>query len=249
MHCSPACLLVDLLAALVLAQDPQPTPTPASKPVGTQQQQQEPQPAKAPDPASVPAQDRARPADARTLLAVFARMPGLEATYTEEKKLALLALPLKSRGRIFFLPPGYLFRAVEAPEPATLRITPDELRTEDRDGKQSIDLRRRDTVRVFITALVQVFAGDEPALQKAFTVSYAAVPETKNGWTLELLPKEANLQRMMKSLQLRGAGEAVTAIVVVDPNGDRTTTTIVTADGQRTFDAAEKKRWFGIEAK
>lgn len=249
MHCSPACLLVDLLAALVLAQDPQPTPTPASKPVGTQQQQQEPQPAKAPDPASVPAQDRARPADAKTLLAVFARMPGLEATYTEEKKLALLALPLKSKGRILFLPPGYLFRAVEAPEPATLRITPDELRTEDRDGKQSIDLRRSDTVRVFITALVQVFAGDEPALQKAFTVSYAAVPETKNGWALELLPKEANLQRMMKSLQLRGAGEAVTAIVVVDPNGDRTTTTIVTADGKRTFDAAEKKRWFGIEAK
>ena len=112
MPCSPACLLVDLLAALVLAQDPQPTPTPVSKPGGTQQQQQ---PAKAPDPASVPAQERARPADAKTLLAVFARMPGLEATYTEEKKLALLALPLKSRGRIFFLPPGYLFRAVEAP--------------------------------------------------------------------------------------------------------------------------------------
>jgi hypothetical protein len=246
MPCSPACLLVDLLAALVLAQDPQPTPAP--KPGADAQQKQQP-PEKAQDAESVPAHERARPADAKTLFAVFARMPGLEATYTEEKKLSLLALPLKSKGRIFFLPPGYLFRAVEAPEPATLRITPDELRTEDRDGKQSIDLRRSDTVRVFITALVQVFAGDEPALQKAFTVGYAAVPETTNGWTLELLPKEPSLQRMMKSLQLRGAGEAVTAIVVVDPNGDRTTTTIVTADSKRTFDQAEKKRWFGIEAK
>lgn len=260
MPCSPACLLAELFAALVLAQDPPPAPapvplpTPAPIPTPPQQEPRPSTPATPPanasqQPTPVPAGERPRPADGKTLLACFARMPGLEATYTEEKKLALLALPLKSKGRILFLPPGHLFRAVEAPEPATLRITPDELRTEDRDGKQSIDLRRSDNLRVFITALVQVFAGDEAALQKAFTVTYAPVADSKNGWTLELLPKEQSLQRMMKSLQLRGVGETVTAILVVDPNGDRTTTTIVTADVARTFDAAEKKRWFGIEAK
>lgn len=52
---------------------------------------------------------------------------------------------------------------------------------------------------------------------------------------------------MMQRLALHGEGEAVMSIEVVDPNGDRTTTTILTADVARRFDADEKKRLFGIE--
>lgn len=255
MPCSLACLLVSLLAVAASAQDPQRsggTPPPVPPP----QQQQEPAkekgtgtPADGKAQQPVPPQQRPRPADAKALLGAFARMPGLEAGYTEEKRLALLALPLQSRGRILFLPPGYLFRQVEAPEPATLRITPDELVVEDRDRKEAIDLRRSDTLRVFVTSLVQVFAGDEAALQKAFTVTYTPDPKAERLWTLELLPKGEQLQRMMRSLTLRGEGEAVTVIEVVDPNGDRTTTRIVTADVARRFDADERKRWFGIEPK
>jgi len=251
MPCSLACLLVSLLTAVAWVQDPQRS---GGTPPPVPQQQQEPAKEKgATTPADgkaqqpVPPQQRARPADAKALLAAFARMPGLEAGYTEEKRLALLALPLQSRGRILFLPPGHLFRQVEAPEPATLRITPDELVVEDRDRKEAIDLRRSDTMRVFVTSLVQVFAGDEAALQKAFTVTYTPDPKAERPWTLELLPKGEQLQRMMRSLTLRGEGEAVTVIEVVDPNGDRTTTRIVTADVARRFDADEKKRWFGIE--
>lgn len=255
MPCSPACLLVSLLAVAVPAQDPQRSgETPPPVPPSQQQQQQEPAKGKDTAPAvdgkaqqPVPPQQRPRPAEAKALLAGFARMPGLEATYTEEKRLALLAMPLQSKGRILFLPPGYLLRQVEAPEPATLRITPDELLVEDRDRKEAIDLRRSDALRVFVTSLVQVFAGDETALQKAFTVTYTPDPKVERLWTLELLPKGEQLQRMMRSLTLRGEGEAVTVIEVVDPNGDRTTTRIVTADVARRFTGDEQKRWFGIE--
>ena len=247
MPCSPVCLLVSLLAVAVAAQDPvRPGDAPPQQPPKAEAAPQ-PAPGKGQEPAPVPPQQRPRPADAKALLAGFARMPGLEATYTEEKRLALLALPLQSKGRILFLPPGYLLRQVEAPEPATLRITPDELVVQDRDRKEAIDLRRSDTLRVFVTSLVQVFAGDEAALQKAFTVTYTPDPKAERMWTLELLPKGEQLQRMMQRLTLRGEGDAVTVIEVVDPNGDRTTTRIVTADVARRFDADEKKRWFGIE--
>ncbi|MFY9344569.1 MAG: outer membrane lipoprotein carrier protein LolA [Planctomycetota bacterium] len=195
----------------------------------------------------VAGKDQPRPADARALFAAFAKLPGLEATYEEEKHLALLAAPLKSRGRMLFLPPGYLARAVEAPEKSLLVITPDELRIDGRDGREVIDLKRSDRVRLFVTALVQVFAGNEPVLAKSFTVDYALDARSKTGWTLVLLPKEKALQQMIKSMTLRGEGVAVTAVEVEDPNGDRTVTKIVTADANRTFDAAEKKRWFGIE--
>ena len=200
-----------------------------------------------PEATPLPPRERPRPADAQALLAVFARMPGLEATYTEEKRLALLALPLQSKGRIVYLPPGHLFRAVEAPEPATVRITPDELAVQDRDGRESIDLRRNATLRTFVTSLVQVFAGDEATLARAFTVVYTVDPKSPRGWTLALTPNGEELQRLMKALTLTGEGEVVVAIEVIDPNGDRTTTRIVTADVARRFDADEKRRWFGIE--
>ena len=43
-----------------------------------------------------------------TLLAEFSHMPGLEARFREEKRIALLVLPLVSEGTIHFAPPARL---------------------------------------------------------------------------------------------------------------------------------------------
>lgn len=242
MRCSLACLLASsVLAAVTAAQDPAPKPTvPPATPTPAASAQGE---------AALPPKERPRPADQKALFALFARTPGFEARYDEEKHLALLAVPLKSAGKLLFLPPGYLARVVETPEPSTLRITPDELRVGGRDGEEVIDLKRADKVRVFVTSLVQVFAGHEATLQKSFTVTYTHDAKDARAWTLVLQPKQKPLDQMLKKLVLFGEGEAVVRIEVEDPNGDRTVTRITYANVTRTFDAAEKKRWFGIEAK
>jgi hypothetical protein len=224
MHCSPACLLVSFAAAAALVAQGSAAPT---------------APAPAPSPPALAGSDQKRPADAK--------LPGLEAEYEEEKHLALLALPLKSKGRMLFLPPGYLARLVEAPEKSQLLITPEQIRIDGRDGREIVDLKRSDRVRVFVTALVQVFAGNEPVLRKSFTVDYAVDPKSTAAWTLTLTPKEKSLEQMLTRLTMQGEGLAVARIEVVDPNGDRTVTRVVKADPKRTFDAAEKQRWFGIE--
>jgi hypothetical protein len=264
MHCLLACLLASLLLVEARGQEPPPNerasprrePIPQAPVVEESSGQESPKSVakKEGEPVSVgsapdatPPRLRPRPEDATALLGLFARMPGLEATYTEEKHLALLAAPLQSSGRICFLPPGHLIRQVESPEPTMLRITPNELVVQDRDRKESVDLRRSESLRQFITSLVQVFAGDQKSLQRAFTIVYALDAKSERMWSLELTPKGAQLQRMMQRLALRGEGEAVTSIEVLDPNGDRTTTTILTADVARRFDADEKKRLFGIE--
>lgn len=243
MRRSFACLLVGLAAAGVplaaAAQGESSAKPGTAAPAPPAATRQEPNAAHA----------QPRPADAKALLAEFARIPGLEATYEEEKHLALLALPLRSKGRMLFLPPGYLARAVEAPEKSLLVITPDQLRIDGRDGSEVIDLKKSDKVRLFVSALVQVFAGNEPLLQKSFAVDYAVDAKSTAAWTLALTPKEKTLQQMTKSLTLHGEGLAVTSIVVEDPNGDRTVTRIVQADAKRMFTADERKRWFGIEPK
>lgn len=237
MHCLLVCLFVSCAMAQSLCS-----------------QQGNDKPATAPAPAAAAAQQpapqlRARPADQKALFTLFARTPGFEATYEEEKHLALLAVPLKSAGRLVFLPPGYLARMVETPEKSTLRITADELRVADRDGTEVIDLKRSDKLRVFVTSLVQVFAGNEAVLQKSFTVEYSLDAKNDRAWTLTLKPKGKPLDQMLKALVLHGEGEAVQRIEVEDPNGDRTVTRIVKGDVARVFTAEEKQRWFGIEPK
>jgi len=214
-------------------------------------------PASPPVTAQAPAQDprqRARPADASALFRTFAATTGLEATFEEDKHLALLALPLQSKGRLYFFrpdrtQPGYLSRIVESPEPSSVLITPTELRLQNRDGTEVVDLKRSDKVRNFISSLVRVFAGDEQALAKSYSIQFAHAEKDAAGWTLTLVPLAKPLDQMLKSLTLTGEGEAVVRIEVQEPNGDRTVTRIVAADPARKFDAAEQKRLFGIDAK
>lgn len=203
--------------------------------------------------AQEPAKDlkkEPRPKDAAALFTAMAAMTGLEAAFDEEKHLSLLAVPLTSKGKLFFARQpdgGYLTRIVESPEPSTVRISPKELRVENRDGTETIDLQRSDKVRTFVMALVQVFSGDKDALAKSFTVDFTLDTKNEQGWTLVLTPRGKPLDQMMRSLSLVGEGTAVVRIEMLDPNGDRTVTKVTAANASRTFDAAEKKKLFGIE--
>ena len=199
-------------------------------------------------PPAVSPEDK-RPPDARALFAAFARMPGLEARYAEKKHLSLLAVPLESRGRMYFLQPGYLSRVVEAPEKSTLTITPQKLRMTGRDGVEVIDLNKSDRLRLFVTSIVRVFRGDREPLEKLYRVRYEPSEKNDRDWSLRLLPRQKPLDQMMKALTLRGSGLAVSEIVLVEPNGDRTVTTITVVDPKRVFDAAEKEELFGIRRK
>lgn len=212
---------------------------------------QEPPPPRAETPAP-PTADQpaaaARPKDGKALLAAFAQMPGLQASYTEAKHISLLAVPLQSRGKLYFLRPGYLLRVVEAPEKSTLLITPKQLRLNGRDGEEVIDLQQSDHLRLFVTSLTRVFTGDEKTLDRDYRLDYVESRDDPAGWQLTLTPRGKPLSDMLARLVLHGSGMMVRQIEVVEPNGDRTVTTIADADPRRRFSAAEQAQLFGIRA-
>lgn len=213
--------------------------------------------AQAPLPPLQPPAERPRPRDAAALFATMAKTTGLEATFAEEKHVALLALPLHSKGRLCYLRragetpaqkvEGYLVRIVEEPERSSVTITPKELRLQSRNGTEVIDLSRSDKVRTFITSLVHVFAGDEAALGKAYRVDYALDEADDAVWTLTLVPRATPLDKMLRHLRFVGRGETVERIEIEEPNGDRTVTRILTANPERRFDRDEQKQLFGID--
>jgi hypothetical protein len=188
-----------------------------------------------------------RPADLDELFADLAAVPGLEVRFEEEKHLALLAVPLKSEGRLYFLRPGHLARIVARPIASRVLITPDRLVTRDQDGEKVIDLGQNQALRAFVTSLLQVFAGDRKTLARSYHVTYAVDPDAPLAWSLVLAPKQEPLTRMLRSLALFGEGRAIRRIEVVEHNGDRSVTRILAADPRRQFTDQEKRELFGIE--
>ncbi len=187
-----------------------------------------------------------RPESAKALFERFAKMEGLEVSFSEKKHIALLALPLESQGKIYFMRPGYLTRVIEAPSQSKLTITPIELRMTNADGEKVIDLRQNAELCTFVTSLLRVFSGEREKLELSYKVLYELDPKDELGWSLTLEPRAKPLNEMLRSLQLFGSGSAVARIEMHEPNGDKTVTKVLTHDPKRRFSAKEQLTLFGI---
>lgn len=182
-------------------------------------------------------------AECQALLGRFAKMPGLSAQFTEEKRIALLAKPLVSRGTLLFAPPGLLLRRIEAPRASELVITPDEVRIKDEAGVQRIDLRARDDLRPFIESLTWLLSGNHKALSAAYQTAFQSLP--KAGFELTLRPRAEPISKLIEFIRIRGSGASVAEILVRERSGDETLTRITAADPQRRFSPAELRDLFG----
>ena len=202
-------------------------------------------------PASPQPEKSRGPEDLDALFQQFRSMRGMSASYSEKKHLSLLAVPLSSSGALHYMTDadganGRLVRVVEKPEPSKLTVTEKELRIADKRGTEVIDLRQSARVRLFVTSLMQVFRGDADALRRHYEVQFRRGGEADDAWRLDLTPKQAPLDKILRSLSLRGRAEAVTQIVLTEPSGDRTVTTVTKADPERTFTPAEQLEIFGV---
>ncbi len=190
--------------------------------------------------------DKESPVRVDTLLAAFAKMPGLEARFVEEKHMSLLAVPLVSRGRLYFTGPGYLLRRIETPQPSQVLITPSTLVLRDAHESETIDLRSRRDVRLLVSSFVSLLAGDEAGLREAYVVEL--VEHAPGSWRMELVPKSAPLTDLIAKIHVVGNGLSVTEIRVVERTGDQTITKLLEVDPKRQFTASERKTLFGITA-
>jgi hypothetical protein len=190
-----------------------------------------------------------RPATAKDLFACFAKVKGLQASFTEKKYLALLAVPLEIKGSLYFLPTQHLTRVIDSPTKSSLRITPNELLIKSPDAEEVIDLRLNPDVRAFVSSLVYIFAGDSGSLEKSYSISYELDEKEETRWSLTLIPLKKPLTEMIQSLRMDGAGGVAHRITIHEPNGDRAVTTITKANVKRIFTNQEKLALFGIKMK
>lgn len=190
----------------------------------------------------------APPQDARSFMASMSKLTGLQASFVETKTLALLKAPLVSRGVLYYLPPGYLVRTMETPSASTVRIGPERLQVEDAAGQQTFDLRSRPDIKTFVESFVHVMAGNYDALAAVYTLDYTPPPTPDEMWSLVLVPRKPPLSELVERLEVRGRGQQVATIRILERRGDRTEIEILDATPNRTFSARERRTIFGVSS-
>lgn len=200
----------------------------------------EPAPAEKPAPAADPAEIGSLDA----LLARFGRIAGMRARYQEEKRIALLKRPLVSEGRIEFARPGLLLRKTEKPEASAVLLDRDNLRMADASGTRTIALQESPLVRNFVQTFVHVLSGDRAALDKLYQMSFAKL--AGGAWRLQLVPRGADLSRIVKRATLEGTGATVSQMTLEEENGDSTVLRFSDVDLNVHYDAAARARIFRL---
>jgi len=203
----------------------------------------------APVAAAAPAAAPVEAPTMATILTRFASMSGLSAKFREEKRMALLAAPLVNEGMIYFAPKARLARHITAPAPATVLIDEGTLRFADAGGSESLSLDQNPVVRLFVDSFVRIFAGDQAALERMYTMELVILPAGADGvprWTLRLRPRVAPMTQVIDRVEITGRDVVLETMTVVEIGGDETITTFSEVDTARRFTPEELKTLFSL---
>lgn len=190
-----------------------------------------------------PVLSKSAPQSAEQLLGQLSKIRSLQAKFVERKKLALLRLPLKSSGTLYYLQPGRIVREVNTPEPSIVRINSGSLKITDRAGVRELDLKSRPDLRIFVESFTRVLSGDRAALTKHYKIQFQL--KKLNVWTLTLKPLRKPLNQLIASIQLQGTGQTVEQLNVVEARGDRTETLLSDVRLDPVFSKSQLKQIFG----
>jgi outer membrane lipoprotein-sorting protein len=190
------------------------------------------------------AQPAADPSSLDQLLARLRAIPGMTAQYDEDKQIALLKKPLQSHGKIYFAAPDWLLRRVERPEPSAMLLQGENLQISDAAGTRRIDLQQSATLRQFVSTFVHVLAGQRAALDALYDLRFSA--GKTGGWTLVLIPKQAELKRFIARAEFHGRGGVIERMSLQESSGDVTVMRFSQVDLNVRFDEAARARVFRL---
>jgi len=172
--------------------------------------------------AGGPSQEQPRgPLTLEILMHHMATTTGVRAEFHEVKQIALLEQPLESDGTLYFIPPARMARITRAPGATSLVINGSRMSYRDGTGGNSVDLSGNRVARTIVENFVVLFNGDLDALHEHYNVGFDAQGAR---WQIRLVPKGPPLAQLIASIEMRGNGPALEQMVVVEKEGDRTTT-------------------------
>ena len=177
------------------------------------------------------------------LLKKFRKSPGLSADFTEEKKLLLLRKPLVSSGTVYYEPSAKLARHVAKPRSNVMVLRDGKIIMKDGKGSRVIDTKSHPAIQALVGGFLYLLGGDASSLSSTYDVKFTS---SEKGWSLNLEPKGAKLRKLIQRITLSGKGIVVSRMILVEGNGDTSTSTFRNVRTDRKYTDAERTRYFQV---
>jgi len=157
-----------------------------------------------------------------------------QARFNERKFSALLKAPIESSGTLTFRAPDFLEKSTVDPQRESVRIegnvvTYEGSPTGSAVQKRTFALSEVPLLAALSESLRATLAGDLSALRRHYDVVWSALQapvqaqvKSTTGWQLTLVPRERALREAVAKVVLRGAGNEVSAVEIVEASGDLT---------------------------
>jgi outer membrane lipoprotein-sorting protein len=178
------------------------------------------------------------------LLARLAKIESLIAHFSEEKQMALLAVPLRSQGTLYYAKPRLLARHTQSPQKSSLVLRGDKLEFGDAAHSESMGLDAQPAVRVLVDTFVSVLSGDRAQLSKLAQLEVESLPA--EGWRIHVTPRDPAVLRIVRKMSFEGKGPELSRMELLDANGDRTLTNFSEVQLGKRLSDAEVARLFRI---
>lgn len=161
-------------------------------------------------------------------MAALAAVKSSQAAFVERKHVAILDVPLESRGSLVYRAPDRLEKHMLSPRRESLVLEGDQLTLESADHKRrTLQLADQPVVRAFVESIRSTLAGDLATLSRHYAITLHG---GERQWRLTLKPGNAQVQQVVREIRIGGSSAAVTSIEFIEANGDRSVMTI-TRDG------------------
>jgi len=164
--------------------------------------------------------------DLPQLMQTLSQVSAGEATFTERRSVAMLDHPLEFSGRLSFEAPDTFVRETLKPRPERLAVVGNNLTMSQGGRSRTVTLDSVPQAAVIVEAIRGTLTGNRDALERRFT---ATVGGSAPHWSLELVPREAQLRDVVSSIRLTGRHSLVREVTVTMSDGDKSVMTIEAA--------------------
>ena len=147
------------------------------------------------------------------LMRGFAAIRQSRATFTEEKAIPELDLPLPSQGTLSWAAPDRLEKHTTSPIEEVLRVAGDRLvyARPDRGIQREFGLDEQPEMRVLVEAIRGTLAGDLAALRRYYDIGFEAA-QGDRPWRMVLTPLSLRIRAAVQRITVSGRGAQVLAI-------------------------------------
>jgi outer membrane lipoprotein-sorting protein len=153
------------------------------------------------------------------LMRHFAALPRSRATFTEEKALPELDLPLPSEGVLSWQAPDRLEKHTTSPIDEVLRVQGRHLAYErpDRGIRRDFNLDEQPEMQALVEAIRGTLAGDLGTLRRNYEIAFDGTAD--GDWRMVLTPQSFRVRAAIQRIRLSGRGPQVLQVVTEGNDG------------------------------